>query len=154
MKTTFLIFGLILFGSCTKHIHDPSVSKSSGSNVEMTSLISGTLYGGGEENIPMQRLTITSQVQLDELLDKMNSVNYTWAGPENVDFSQFTLLAAFTEIKGNDGYSISFTSVTSDGVNITATATEAGTVGNAATVITQPFTFVKIPASSLPIIFN
>lgn len=154
MKTTILILGLVLFSSCTKKTIEPNPGQTQASDVEVTEIQSGSMMGAGEENIPMSRMIITNQVELDSIMIKMNLVNPHWVLPYNVDFSEYQVLAAFAEVKPTGGWSIAFTNVSSNGSNITATAVETGPGDIATFVITQPYTFIKIPVSNLPVIFN
>ena len=85
----------------------------------------------------------------------MNSVNNVSDNfsETNINFSEYTILAVFDEIKGNGGHSLEL-SITSDSENIIVKVADLVPEGNATTVITQPFIIKKIQNSDLPIIFE
>jgi len=124
-------------------------------NVDSTLIAKDNLYGNGAEEISEQNLVITDQTTWSELMTKMNAVNNTTDifSETNIDFSEYQIIAVFDDIKGNGGHEIGL-NIVNDSENIIVTITDLIPGGNVASVITQPFHIVKIPVSSLPIIFE
>lgn len=121
-----------------------------------TTLISkGELYGNGAEGILSSQLVINDTTSWNALVDQMNSVNTVSDSfsETDINFSDFTIIAVFDEIKGNGGYGIDLT-VSSNAENIAVNVTHLSPEGNAITVMTQPYHIVKIPKAVLPIVFN
>lgn len=121
-----------------------------------TTLISkGELYGNGAEGILSSQLVINDTTSWNALVDQMNSVNTVSDSfsETDINFSDFTIIAVFDEIKGNGGYGIDLT-VSSNAENITVNVTHLSPEGNAITVMTQPYHIVKIPKAVLPVVFN
>lgn len=113
------------------------------------------LYGNGQENISKQNTVIKNSLDWNELMDKINSVNNVTErfSETNIDFSSYTIIAVFDEIKMNGGHSIDITDVTENDKNIIVTVENLLT-GGMTTVITQPFHIVKIPKRNKPFIFE
>jgi hypothetical protein len=116
----------------------------------------GDLYGNGKEQIAKQCLVINTSSEWNQLLVKMNSVNLVSTGflETNIDFSIYTVIAIFDEVRMNNGYSITINMVESDNkiiVNVQYSTTNGGSV---ASVITQPYKIVKINKSNKVIVFN
>ena len=115
----------------------------------------GDLYGNGQEGIPQQFLVISNQMEWESLkaqMDAVNSVTENFVETE-IDFSQYTLIAAFDQIRGTGGHSIDITSIdeTPDMLHVTV---EKLLNGNLTAVMTQPYHIVKIPATTKAIVFN
>lgn len=85
----------------------------------------------------------------------MNSVNNVSNSftETDINFSEYTIIAVFDEIKGNGGYSLDL-NIISNSENIIVTILDLFSTGNTPDVITQPFYIVKIPNTNLPITFE
>lgn len=124
-------------------------------NIDSTLILKGDLFGSGEEGIVEQNIVITNENAWNNLITQMNSVNIVSNNFSEIDvnFSDYTVIAVFDEIKGNGGHDLEL-GITSNSENIVVNITDLAPEGNATTVITQPFIIVKISNSSLPIIFE
>ena len=71
----------------------------------------------------------------------------------NIDFSEYTVIAVFNQIKVNGGHSLEL-NIMSNSENIIVSVTNLGASGNATALITQPYHIVKIKNSDLPILFE
>lgn len=162
MKKLNLIALIILVGtsfSCEKANINPT--KITTTPTPKTSIVpieigTGCLYGGGSEGVLEQNLVITDSVTWNALKAQMNTVNnatYNFT-EQTIDFTQWTVLAAFDQVRPSGGHALSFTSIIANYTQIVATVTDTHPNGAATTVITQPYTIVKIPVSNLPITFN
>ena len=151
MKKNILIILILIFVlSCNT---DDDYSNST--HIESTLIAKDNLYGNGAEGITEQNLIISNETAWNNLITQMNSVNNVSDNfaETNINFSEYTILAVFDEIKGNGGHSLEL-SITSDSENIIVKVADLVPEGNATTVITQPFIIKKIQNSDLPIIFE
>lgn len=150
MKNLIIILFTIVTIGC-----DNGQKNSNSTDIETTLIGKGNLHGAGEESIEQQRLIITDQDSWLSLLDQMNSVNNvsdSFAETE-IDFSEFTVIAVFNEMKGTGGHRLEL-NVSSNSESIVVDITEISPEGMATTVVTQPYIIVKIPNSDLPIVFQ
>jgi len=76
--------------------------------------VKGELSGTGNENIPQQNIVITNSLIWDELKQNMNSVNYVTESFKeiDIDFSQYLILASFSELRPTGGYPIEINRIT------------------------------------------
>jgi hypothetical protein len=148
-----LVTGTILSCQKTKTTPTPVASKT---NITPIEIGRSCLYGGGSEGITQQNLVITDSIAWNNLKAQMNSVNnatYNFT-EQTIDFSQWTVLASFDQVRTSGGFEIDFSSIVQNSTNIEATVYPSSPNGGAVTtVITQPYIIVKIPKSTLPIIF-
>jgi hypothetical protein len=115
----------------------------------------GNLYGSGSEGIDGQNLVIDNQQDWSRLITRMDSVNKVSDSfnETSIDFSKFTIIAVFDKVRGSGGYSLEL-KVDSNSENRVVRVTKQTPKGNASSVMTQPYTIVKIPKSDLPIEFK
>lgn len=148
MQKSLLFVLLIIVISCDKDTFEETP-------LTIESIYKGVLYGNGQENISKQNTVIKNSLDWNELMDKINSVNNVTErfSETNIDFSSYTIIAVFDEIKMNGGHSIDITDVTENDKNIIVTVENLLT-GGMTTVITQPFHIVKIPKRNKPFIFE
>lgn len=150
VKLTSAILILTSYFSCSLNEDNESVI------VTPFQIGKGVLYGAGMENIPQQNTVIYDTVTWNELKHKMDSVNNVTGNftETEIDFSQYIILASFSEIRPSEGYFIEISSVVEypDRINVMVTNT-VPTVPVPA-VITQPYHIVKIPKTGKEIIFN
>lgn len=144
----FILLLLIIVISCDKDTFEETP-------LTVENIYKGVLYGNGQENISKQNTVIKNSLDWNELMDKINSVNNVTErfSETNIDFSSYTIIAVFDEIKMNGGHSIDITDVTENDKNIIVTVENLLT-GGMTTVITQPFHIVKIPKRNKPFIFE
>jgi len=150
MKNILIILLSIFVLSCSS-----DDDNSNSTNIESTLIAKDNLYGNGAEGITEQNLIISNQTAWNNLISQMNSVNNVSDSftVTDINFSEYTIIAVFDEIKGNGGHSLEL-SITSNSDHIIVNVTDLVPEGNATTVITQPFHIVKISNSDLPIIFE
>ena len=150
MKNLLIILLSILIWSCSSDDDNPKMT-----NVKSTLIGKGNLYGDGTEGISEQNLIISDQTAWNDLISQMDSVNNVSDNfPEtDIDFSEYTIIAVYDEIKANGGHSLEL-NIMANSENIIVNITDLVPEGNATTVISQPFHIVKIQNSDLPIIFE
>lgn len=115
----------------------------------------GNLYGAGSEGIRKQNLVISTLEAWKDLLNKMNAVNKVSESflETDIDFSKYTVIAVFNEVKNTGGHSIELNfQKTSD--KILVVVVHKSPKDMATTVMTQPYYIVKILKSDLPIVFE
>jgi hypothetical protein len=73
----------------------------------------------------------------------------------SVDFEQYTVLAVIDQWWGSGGYGVQITSVIDNGQEISAGIDFASVdEGNATSVHCQPYHVIKIPKTTLPVVFE
>lgn len=124
--------------------------------IEFSQVGKSELYGAGAENIEGGNLVINSNADWQALLTQIATVNPLPDGfNANVDFSQFTVIATFDQIRPNGGFSIDITSVAETSREIIVDVNYPDIEGgNATLVITQPYHIIKIPKTILPVVFE
>lgn len=152
MKLTFFLLTLAVFFGCNSTVDDAFLPVP----IATTLVASGNLYGNGGENIPMQNMIISNNKDWTELMNKLNSVNNVTDNftETEFDFTNFTIIALFDDIKMLGGYSIEIESVVENPNDLTVTIRHQSPNGIAPTVITQPFFILKIPKTEKRIIFK
>jgi len=135
--------------SCSK-THDTTTQ------VEYSLIGQGNLYGNGQENISKQNLVISDSNSWDALLVKMNSVNNESDNftENNIDFSNYEIIAIFDSVYGNGGHSVVITEIIENATDIRVYIEKKSEGAVAATVMTQPFQIVKILKTTKQIIFE
>lgn len=123
--------------------------------VESTLIAKGNLFGSVEEGISQQNLVINDQNTWSNLMVQMNTItNVSYNFTEtDIDISEYTIIAAFEEVKTNGGHDLQL-NIMSDTEHIIVSVTDLISEGNATHVMTQPFHIVKIQNTDLPIIFE
>jgi hypothetical protein len=151
MKKNMLIILLSIFILSCNSDDD----NSNPTNIKSTLIAKDNLYGNGAEGIAKQNLIISNQTAWDNLITQMNSVNNVSDSftETNINFSEYTVIATFDEIRGNGGHSLEL-NITSNSENIIVNIIDSVPDGNATTVIAQPFNITKIQNSDLPILFE
>ncbi len=152
MKNLIKIIPIVILSTfITNCNHDNALTV----NLESILIAKSNLYGAGAEGISQQNLVITDQESWSNLMTQMNSVNnVTDTFSEiDIDFSAHQIIAAFDEIKGSGGHQITL-DIVANPENIIVTVTSLAPEGLVPLIITQPFHIVKIPVSSLPVIFE
>lgn len=115
----------------------------------------GNLHGSGAEGIEKQNLVITSLEDWKGILNKMNSVNKVSNSfsETDIDFSKYTVLAVFDEVKNSGGHSLNLL-MEETKEKILVEVLRKGPDGIATSVMTQPYYIVKLPKRNLPIVFK
>lgn len=150
-KYTLIIIITILIGLVTSCDND----ENDFIQVEFNSIGQGNIYGNGVENIIKQNLVISDSNSWNELIIKMNSVNNVSESftETNIDFSIFTVIAIFDEIRPNGGHSIDITKAMENENSIIVTI-ENILLGDKTLALTQPYHIVKIQRNDKSIIFE
>ncbi len=115
----------------------------------------GNLHGSGAEGIEKQNLVITTTEEWKDLLNKINAVNKVSDSfsETDIDFSEYTIIAIFEEVKNSGGHSLDLViQETKDKMLVDVLRKSPD--GIATSVMTQPYYIVKIPKTSLPIVFE
>ncbi len=152
MKYVFRVIPIILLSIFAVSCNSDDIQID---NYESILIAKDNLYGNGDEGISKQNLVITDETAWSDLMTQMNSVNNVTDtfSETNINFSEYQVIAIFDDVKGNGGYEIGL-DVVSNSENIIVTVTDLIPGGNVASVITQPYHIVKIPVSSLAVIFE
>lgn len=147
----FLTLGLL---SCEKEV----ISGTPQDTNEMLVHVIGqeNLYGSSSEGFTEENHVINDSVAWNALkaqMNQSNEVTYNFTEQE-IDFTQWTVLASFDQVRPNGGHAISYSSVMEDSTHINATIHHVNPNGAATTVITQPYIVVKIQKTTKPVLFN
>lgn len=145
MKHTFLAIALLTIAliSC-KSVKDATENTDPGS---FETIVSNSLMGTGSEGIEESIIVCNSELDLYNIKQKMNSVNYATEELDamEIDFDKETLIGYFQPVRSTGGYDLKAESITKvDGedsyfVHYTLKTPQ----GAAITVLTQPFIFIK-----------
>jgi len=136
-KLSLLVFfGLVIFTNCN---NDDNLEST---EINFTEIGKGALFGNGQEGISQSNVTISNTNDWKNLISQMNSVNNVSKNftETDINFNEFTVFAIFLEVKGN-GWEIGTENVIENQNNITIITKETQF---ATSVITQPFSIVKI----------
>ncbi|SFQ61537.1 hypothetical protein SAMN05444144_11032 [Flavobacterium akiainvivens] len=124
--------------------------------VEFTAVQQGALSG---EPLDAANFVINTSQEWNAFKSVANSA-YGIAGYDvfegvAVDFEQYTALAVIDQWWGNGGYSVQITSVIDNGGEINVGIDHASVEeGNVTSVHCQPFHVIKIPKTTLPVVFE
>lgn len=152
MGLLFIVLGLM---SCEKE-KTTSGQQQAASELQVHVIGQNNLYGSSSEGFTEENHVINDSVAWNALKAQMNQANdvtYTFTEQE-IDFSQWTVLASFDQVRMNGGHAINYSSVVEDDTQITATIFHENPQGAATTVITQPYIIVKIEKTTKPVVFN
>ena len=125
--------------------------------VEFDVISKGILGGAGAEGIEKQNLVITDTESWKALISKIDSGNTISPSFSeiNIDFSNYTVIAVFDNVKNSGGFGLDL-EVKSDLKNtiIQIVKTAPGPTDFVTMMITQPYCIIKIPNTSLPVVFE
>lgn len=150
MKVKLIIlFAIGLFGCKT------SQNNTKMKIIEPILIAKGNLHGSGSEGIKEQNIIIDNQSDWDNLIHQINTVNNVSDGflETKIDFTDYTIIAIFTDVKNSGGHKIDVDVVTTD-EEVLVTVNPIGPSGMATSVMTQPYYIAKISKSDLPIVFK
>ena len=144
-----ILISLFFTISCNK-----SVDNVQSVNIDPILIADGELSGNGFELITPSNIIITDTTSWDLLLNKIDSYNVESDAfsETDIDFSEYTIIAVFDEIKPHNNFDISISDIVESSDNIEITIEKVSGV-DGYTVIIQPFYIVKIPKSDKPIVF-
>jgi hypothetical protein len=158
MKTKKMIAGILLLTvglfSCKKEKVAPCPKETK--QIFMHTIGKNNLYGSSSEGFTEENIVINDSVAWNDLKDRMNmnsNVTYNFT-EQNIDFSQWTVIASFDQIRATGGHGISYTNPQDNANNVSITIEHQHT-GNVQTQnITQPYIVAKISKTWKPIVFN
>ena len=148
-KTGILILFLILLSSGCSNEDDMQTV------IYPSPIGKGDLNGSGKEGIQQQNIVISDTAAWNELKIKMDSYNNVTGSftETEINFSEYIILAAFSELRPLGGCSIEIKNVLeySGGINVTIEnfVPKAGVAEE-----TQPYHIVKIPKTNKQIVFE
>ncbi|MBU2940725.1 protease complex subunit PrcB family protein [Lacinutrix sp. C3R15] len=150
IKTLIIVLSILTF-NCNSDNNTTNTEQ----EISSTLISKDNLYGNGQEGITEQNMVIQNQTDWNNLLTQIDAVNNTTNTftETDIDFSQYTIIAVFDQIRGNGGHSIDLNITTNQEI-ITVTIIHINPEGGATTVITQPYHIVKIEKRDLPIYFE
>ncbi|WP_299106637.1 protease complex subunit PrcB family protein [uncultured Tenacibaculum sp.] len=128
-----------------------------GVEVRSTLIADDVLYGAGREGINKENFVITNTNDWDNLAAKMNAVNNATQNftETDIDFSKYTVIAVFDEVRPTGGYDISLEIKETTNRTLVKISNTGPSIGSGATtVVTQPYVIRKIQKTDLPVVFN
>lgn len=159
MKRTHIIAGILLLTvglfSCEKI--SPRQNPLVVTPMVVNTISQNNLYGDSQEGFTEENRVINDSVAWNSFKNQMNTVNEATLefSEQNIDFSQWTVLASFDQVRPSGGFSIKYSSVVENENTINATVAQVGTEEEmVTTVITQPYIVVKIPKTTKTVVFN
>ncbi len=147
MKTIILILSLFLATSCS---NDDNNHTAQFTPVTFSEISKGELFNGNYN--PTQHGEV-----FNNSTDWNNFKNNVWQladfPPESdIDFNNDIVITVFDEPRSTGGHSIDITSIIDNGQSVVVTFDKLMN-GDATTIPTRPYHFVKIPTTSKPIEF-
>lgn len=151
MKKSLILFVFsLLIMSCSSDDTETTTT-----TIETTLIGKGNLYGSSSQGVDEQNLVINNETEwnaLITLLDAANNISDSFTETD-IDFTAFTVIVAIDQVRGNGGHVLGIV-VNANPENVLVTVTDLAPQGNATTVITQPYHIVKIPKTTLPVVFQ
>ncbi len=148
-KNLFILLIILLFISC---VNNENSDEFDPIEINFTEIGKGTLSGSGLENIPQSNLIIQNQVEWQNLIDTMNSINNVSSNfsETEIDFDNYMVIAIFLEVKGS-GWEVEIDTIieNENSINISTQEMEYATLE-----MTQAFYIAKIQNSDKTIIFE
>ena len=143
MKNMFLIIPILLtICSCSENDKDK----------DFDIIYNGVLNGNGEEGITQSNMVVDNTTDWESLMFQMNSVNNVTDSffETDLDFDTYLVIAVFLEVKPS-GWEVQINSITENENSLFVSTNENQFDSS---VITQPFSIVKIPKTEKQIVFN
>lgn len=125
MKTKIILFSiLICFFNCKSD--DNNNPRFQPAAITFTQIAEGVLSGLGEENISESNLIINNDADWQNLITQMDEIRNQsdFFSETDIDFSNFTVIAIFLEIKPT-GWSVKITDIVESETNISVTIKES-----------------------------
>jgi hypothetical protein len=155
LKNTLRLFSILIFSVAASCSHEKENTNTNFQSTTVTSTLigQGEMYGNEPGTIPQQNIVINNTADWENLKSQMNITSDL--NENGIDFSACVVIASFDHVSGNGGYRIDNSNIVEDLNNIIISIQRTGPPGpHATTVVTQPFSIVRIPISPKPIIFN
>jgi hypothetical protein len=111
--------------------------------------------GGHSGETGRKMLCVTNQASWDQLWATHTSRTYPKQAAPAIDFSKEMVIALFAGTVSRGGHSISVENIEYDGKSVIVTYSEKSPAGGGmATVMSQPFHIVRVPATGKPVAFQ
>lgn len=146
MRAIFLILVLLITSSCSKNDNEFLP-------IEITpTLISKGYFFNSNYNPTRHNLIFNDSDEWEDFIANIWLVNPV-PSEANVDFNTYQVIAVIDEPRPNGGHSIDIISITENAENIIVVVDKLLN-GDATTIPTRPYHFVKIPISNKEITFE
>jgi hypothetical protein len=126
------------------------------SELELSLIHQGNLFGAGEENIAEGNMVIKKEKDWEALMAKMDAVNpaSNYFAETDIDFNNYMVIACFDQVQNSAGYSIMIddTEVKKKEVVFNVVRNDDGPI--LALIITQPYYIAKFPKTNKKISFT
>ena len=145
MKSIILILS-VLFSLTSCNDEDTKTS------ITFSEIGKGTLHGNGSEGIAQSNIVIKNTTDWQDLITQINSFNNVSGSfsETDIDFDNYLIIAVFLDVKSN-GWEVEITDVTKNENSLVVLTKETEFD---ISVITQPFSIVKIPTTEKTIEFE
>jgi hypothetical protein len=145
-KWTFVLALLVVALVSCKSMKE---GKDTTESLDFEVIQSGVLMGAGAEGIEQSLLVLNSESELNEIKEKMNSVNYSTEALDkiNVDFEKETIIGYFDAVRSSGGYALGANYLkrikTKEETKLVMSYTLTSPQGAATMALTQPYHFIK-----------
>ena len=121
-------------------------------DIEFDVIYNGSLNGSGSEGVSKSDMVIDNAINWKNLMMKMDSYNQLTDNfsETDIDFNNYLIIAVFLEVKGS-GWEVEITKITEEENRLIVSINETM---YATSVVTQPFSIVKILKNKNPIEFK
>ena len=150
MKNIFLILLTVLsICSCSENDDNQVFPQSK----EFDVIYNGVLSGNGSEGITQSNMVINNTIDWENLMSQMNNSFNTVTdnfSETDIDFDNYLIIAVFLDVKPS-GWEVKITNITENESSLVISTNETQF---ASSVITQPFSIVKIRRTEKAIEFE
>ena len=150
MKTIFITISMLLsLNSCSDKTEEHQFISQ---DLQFDVIYNGSLSGSGSEGVSKSNMIIDNEIDWKNLMMKMDSYNQLTGNfsETDINFNDYLIIAVFLEVKGN-GWEVEITKITEEENKLIVSKNETMFVTS---VITQPFSIVKILKNKKPIEFK
>ncbi len=150
MKNIILILSIVASIYCCNNNKD---NQAFPQNKEFNAIYHGTLGGNGSEGITQSNMVIDNTSNWQNLMSQMNNRFHKVSdsfSETDIDFDNYLIIAVFLDVKPS-GWEVKITNITENENNLIISTKETVFL---TTVITQPFSIVKIPVTDKTIDFK
>lgn len=151
LKMIFLMLVMVCILPSCNNDDDDIANTFTPENITIQTIGIGDLCCSGVQNIPQQNIVITDQMQFNNLITAMDSVNNVSSSftQTTIDFNSYLVIAVFLEVKPSVWY-VEITNIVEQQNEVEVSYTETQTILG---TVSQPFHIVKTPITSKPIVF-
>ncbi len=158
-QTRGFIWGMSLFTLLAACAVTKETTSEQPAPVPFMQIAKGALFGGGQEGFRDNRPElhiIRSEGEWENFKNQMNSVNNVTASfkDQDLDFSEEMVLGCVDMLRGSGGHEVRIKDVVESTERITVYVQFVSPGDMAASVLTQPFHIVRIPASDKSVIME